>query len=295
MSKFRGLGIAIITPFNKQLDIDFEALGHLIEYWISDNADYLIVMGTTGESATLEPDEKKELISFCVNKIKNRVPLVVGIGGNNTRQVIRSLETLDVQGISGILSVAPYYNKPNQEGLYQHFKLIAETSPLPIILYNVPSRTGSNMLPVTTLRLARDFEKIVGIKEASGNLDQITEIIKERPSNFLVISGDDNLTFPLMALGADGLISVVANAFTKEYAQMVKALFENNIQTARRIHLRHFRLVQLLFADGSPGGIKYILRKKELCEDYVRPPLWEINDDTKRKIDLELIKLNPSG
>jgi 4-hydroxy-tetrahydrodipicolinate synthase len=289
---FKGLGIAIITPFNEKGHIDFDALARLLEFWIEGGADYLVVMGTTGEAATLDAEERADLLRFCVAETHGRIPLVVGIGGNNTRAVLHELETLDTRGVRGILSVAPYYNKPNQEGLFRHFSLIAEASPLPLILYNVPGRTASNMTAETTLKLALKYPVIAGIKEASGNLDQITTLLRDRPDNFLVISGDDNLTLPLMAAGADGVISVVANAFPKEYGLMVKALLRGNLAEARPIHLQLYRLVQLLFADGSPGGIKYVMHKKGLCAGYLRLPLWEISEEVKRKIDEALEKLN---
>lgn len=289
---FKGLGIAIITPFNEKGHIDFNALASLLDFWMEGGADYLVVMGTTGEAATLDTEERADLLRFCVAETHGRIPIVVGVGGNNTRAVLHELETLDTRGVMGILSVAPYYNKPNQEGLFRHFSLIAEASPLPLILYNVPGRTASNLTAETTLRLARKYPVIAGIKEASGNLDQITTLLRERPDNFLIISGDDNLTLPLMASGADGVISVVANAFPNAYSTMVKALLRGDLTEARPVHLKLYRLVQLLFADGSPGGIKYVMHKKGLCEGYLRLPLWEISGEVKRKIDEELEKLS---
>lgn len=288
---FKGLGIAIITPFKESGHIDFDALARLLDFWMEGGADYLVVMGTTGEAATLDSEERADLLRFCVAETHGRIPIVVGVGGNNTRAVIHELETLDTRGVSGILSVAPYYNKPNQEGLFRHFSLLAEASPLPLILYNVPGRTASNMTADTTLRLARKYPVITGIKEASGNLDQITTLLRDRPDNFLIISGDDNLTLPLMAAGADGVISVVANAYPEEYSLMVKALLRGQLSEARSIHLKLYRLIQLLFADGSPGGIKYVMHKKGLCAGYLRLPLWEISEEVKRKIDEELERL----
>lgn len=288
---FKGLGIAIVTPFNEKGHIDFDALGRLLDFWMEGGADYLVVMGTTGEAATLDSEERADLLRFCVAETHGRIPLVAGIGGNNTRAVLHEIETLDTRGVSGILSVAPYYNKPNQEGLFRHFSLIAEASPLPLILYNVPGRTASNMTAETTLRLASKYPVIAGIKEASGNLDQITALLRDRPENFLVISGDDNLTLPLMAAGADGVISVVANAFPHAYSLMVKALLRGDLAEARPIHLKLYRLVQLLFADGSPGGIKYVLKRRGLCQAFLRLPLWDISDEVKQKIDAELSKI----
>lgn len=284
MNTFKGTGIAIVTPFTTRLEIDYDALGKLIEFWISGKVDYLVVMGTTGESVTLNKEEKKELLSFCVKKIAGRIPLVLGLGGNHTAEIIASMRSFDLTGVSALLSVSPYYNKPNQRGIYEHFKTIALASPLPIILYNVPGRTGSNMLPKTTLQLANDFKNIIGIKEASGNLEQITDIIINRPDGFLVISGDDNLTLPTIASGGDGLISVVANAYPAEYSRMVKHCLSGEFSQALPLHLKYFNLVKLLFADGSPGGIKAVLKAMNLCPDVVRPPLYNISEEIEKQI-----------
>lgn len=291
MKIFQGLGIAIVTPFRENGLIDYEALKGLLEFWIEGGADYLVVMGTTGETPTLESPERAELLRFCVSEVRRRLPVVVGLGGNNTRSVLREIENHDLRDVAGILSVAPYYNKPNQEGLYQHFSMMAQASPLPLILYNVPGRTGSNLSAETTLRLAHKYPVIVGIKEASGNLDQITTILRERPQNFLVISGDDNLTLPLMAAGADGVISVVANAYPREYSTLVRAMLKGDLPTARKVHLRLYKLVQLLFADGSPGGIKHVLTRKGLCKATVRLPLWGVSEQVARLLDEEIKKL----
>lgn len=291
MHDFKGLGIAIITPFGPEGNIDYPALRRLIEFWIEGGADYLVVMGTTGESVTLDPEERDDLLRFVVAEVHGRVPVVAGIGGNNTRQVLHALDNLDTRGVAGILSVVPYYNKPNQEGLYQHFAHIAQATPLPLLLYNVPARTGCNMTAETTLRLAHQFPVLAGIKEASGNLDQITHILRDRPKNFLVLSGDDNLTLPMMAAGADGVISVVANAFPADYSVLVRAMLRGDLESARLPHLKLFRLVQLLFADGSPGGIKYVLSRMGLVQPALRLPLWEISDGVKQQLDRELNNL----
>ncbi|MCS6981567.1 MAG: 4-hydroxy-tetrahydrodipicolinate synthase [Flavobacteriales bacterium] len=291
MKLFQGLGIAIVTPFQEDGLIDYEALKGLIEFWIEGGADYLVVMGTTGETPTLESSEKEELLRFCISEVRRRVPVVVGIGGNDTRNVVRQIENMDLRDVAGILSVAPYYNKPNQEGLFQHFSMLAQASPLPLILYNVPGRTGSNLSPETTLRLAHKYPIIAGIKEASGNLDQITTLLRDRPQDFLVISGDDNLTLPLMAAGADGVISVVANAYPREYSTLVRAMLKGDLATARNIHLRLYRLVQLIFLDGSPGGIKHVLARKGLCKAHVRLPLWNVTEQVALQLDEEVKKL----
>lgn len=284
MNTFKGTGIAIVTPFTANLEIDYDTLGKLIEYWIQGGVDYLVVMGTTGESVTLNKEEKKALLNFCVKTINGRIPLVLGLGGNYTAEIIESLQSFDLNGVSAILSVSPYYNKPNQRGIYEHFKAISQASPLPIILYNVPGRTGSNMLPKTTLQLANDFENIIGIKEASGNLEQITDIIISRPENFLVISGDDNLTLPTIASGGDGLISVVANAYPAAYSTMVKHCLIGDYKSALALHHKYFNLVKLLFADGSPGGIKAVLKAMNLCSDVVRPPLYKVSEEIEKQI-----------
>lgn len=283
-SKLVGTGVALVTPFHQDGSIDFKSYKKLINNLITNKVDYVVPMGTTGESATLNKDEKQAIFDFTVETVEGRVPVVAGIGGNNTRDVCESLNHFDKKGFTAILSVAPYYNKPNQEGLYLHYKMIAEHSPLPLILYNVPGRTGMNMTAETTLRLANDSKNILGIKEASGNLDQIMQIIKYKPRNFMVISGDDALTLPMIALGANGVISVVANAWPKDYAQMTRLALEGEYDKARKLHYKLTDIINLLFTDGSPGGIKAVLKLKGICGDALRLPLANVSDATLKKI-----------
>lgn len=271
--KFKGTGVAIVTPFHKDGNIDFSSLKKLIEYQISGNVNYLVVLGTTGEAATLNKDEKNAVVQFVIDTVDKRVPIVMGIGGNNTQEVVNTMKSTDFEGIDAVLSVSPYYNKPPQKGIFQHYKTIASVCPLPIIIYNVPSRTGSNITAETTLKIANEIENVIGIKEASGNLDQCMKIIKNRPKGFLVISGDDNLTLPMIALGADGVISVVANAFPHDYSEMVQSSLSGHFKKAQEIHYKLFDIVNALFAEGSPGGIKAVLEQKGLCQNYFRLPI----------------------
>ncbi|MBL7962547.1 MAG: 4-hydroxy-tetrahydrodipicolinate synthase [Flavobacteriales bacterium] len=294
--KFKGLGVALVTPFRANGAIDYAALERIIEHQISGGVDYFVVMGTTGESVTLEPAEKKQLLAQVIEFNRNRLPIVLGVGGNHTAEVVRQLESYELSGVDGILSVSPYYNKPTQEGIYQHYRTIAQASLLPIILYNVPGRTASNMTAETTLRLARDFENIVAIKEASANLDQMGQILKHRPKDFLLISGDDALTLPIIAMGGEGVISVVGNALPVEFSSLVHAAMKGDLSTARKEHLRLLEVIMALFADGSPGGIKEALRILGLCEKHVRLPLVNVNETTAKRIyqamaDAEVVKL----
>ncbi|MFN8352781.1 MAG: 4-hydroxy-tetrahydrodipicolinate synthase [Flavobacteriales bacterium] len=299
--RFRGLGVALITPFRPAQHghvppIDYAALQTVVEHQINGGIDYLVVMGTTGESVTCTTEEKQQLLSYVIEVVKNRVPIVLGVGGNNTAEVVHQLETYDLSGVDGILSVSPYYNKPSQEGIYQHYKALAQASLLPIILYNVPGRTMSNMAAETTLRLARDFENIVGIKEASGNLDQIATILKHRPKDFLVISGDDALTLPILALGGDGVISVVGNALPKEFARLVESGLQGDFAAARREHFKLLEFMTQIFAEGNPAGIKEACRILGLCGNQLRLPLWNVSETTAKRIyqamaDAEVVKL----
>ncbi len=282
--KFKGTGVAIITPFKKSGAIDFDAFEKTINFIIGGGISYIVVLGTTGESSTISKPEKKALVEFAVTIINKRVPLVVGIGGNSTSDVVLAIHRTPFKGVDGILSVCPYYSKPQQEGIYQHFKIIAETSPVPVILYTVPGRTSSNIAASTTLRLANDCQNIAGIKEASGNFDQIFQVIKYRPKDFLVLSGDDGLTLPLIASGADGVISVTANAFPNEFSQMVKFAIEGDFKSARAIHYRLIDFTNALFADGSPAGIKAALEIKNLCHNYLRLPLVPVNTEVYQVI-----------
>jgi 4-hydroxy-tetrahydrodipicolinate synthase len=281
---FNGTGVAIVTPFNSDLSVDYNSLKKLTNHIIEGGINYIVVLGTTGESATLNKDEKKEVVRTVVETVNKRVKIVLGHGGNDTLALIEDFKKLDLSGIDGILSVSPYYNKPNQEGLYQHYKMFAEECKLPIILYNVPGRTGSNMQAETTLRIARDFKHVVAIKEASGNIEQCMKIIKDKPDGFEVISGDDNLTLPLIAAGAVGVISVTAQGAPQVFSKMVNAALKGDFSSARKLHYQQFSFTEHLFADGNPGGIKTALEAKGICKPYMRPPLFEANKSVKEKI-----------
>jgi 4-hydroxy-tetrahydrodipicolinate synthase len=275
-TKFRGTGVAMITPFHKQGTIDFTALERLIEHLIAGGVNYLVVQGTTAETATLTKEEKNALAGFVVEINNKRVPLVIGIGGNSTQEVINTIRMNNLDGYDAILSVTPYYNKPQQRGLYLHFKNIATVSPLPIILYNVPTRTSVNMKPEITLQLANEFDNIIGIKEASGNMEQIMDIIRHKPKDFLVISGDDLLTLPLLGMGADGVISVVANAYPRLFSDMVSLGLKGEMKKAREIHYKLTDFTKSVFADGNPSGIKAALEIQEIVSNNVRLPLVKI-------------------
>jgi len=281
--KFKGTGVALITPFTKKMEVDYIALDNIVRNIKNNGVDYLVMLGTTSESPTLSEEEKKEVVKAIINANENKLPLVVGIGGNNTLKIIKELKTYDFTGISAILSVVPYYNKPNQNGLYEHYKLIAENSPLPIILYNIPGRTGVNMTAETTLKLANDFSNIAAIKEASANFDQIMEIIANKPADFTVISGDDNLTLPLLSVGAEGVISVIANAFPTEYSEMVNSFLNNPIKS-QQIHYQLLEFIKYLFIEGNPAGVKALMSLMGYCEKTVRPPLVELSDANTAKI-----------
>lgn len=285
MKTLLGTGVALVTPFHEDGSIDFSGLKKLVHHVIKGGVDYLVIMGTTGESPTLSKEEKYELFEKIREYASNKVPLVYGIGGNNTAQVLDEIRNFPYQkDIEAILSVAPYYNKPNQEGYFMHYKTLHEHSKKPIILYNVPGRTGSNISWETQVRIARNCKKIVATKEASGNLEQIMRIIELAPKSFLVISGDDNLTLPIMAAGGHGVISVSANAYPKEMSDMVRACLSGNFETARKLHYRLFEITQLLFADGSPGGIKYLLSEKKIIQPYLRLPLMPPAETVRKKI-----------
>ena len=288
---FSGTGVAIVTPFKRSGAIDFDAFEKIIEHVVNGGVNYIVLLGTTGESATLSKQEKKTLIKFTVKFLNGRIPLVLGMGGNDTNEIILSIHATPFQGVDAILSVCPYYNKPQQEGVYQHFKTIAEASPVPVILYTVPGRTGSNISASTTLRLARDCDNIAGIKEASGNLDQIFQVIAHRPEGFLVISGDDALTLPLIASGADGVISVTANAYPSMVAGIVEHTMAGKLKEARLLHYQLLELTNSLFADGSPSGIKAALEIKKLCENVVRLPLVHVSDEAYSRIHQAIKKL----
>ncbi len=289
-SLLKGTGIAIITPFDQNQQVDYKSLEKLIDYWIDGKVEFLVVMGTTGESVVLDKQEKKQIFDFVTCKVAGRVPVVLGIGGNNTKEIIAQLNDFDLDKATGILSVSPYYNKPTQEGIYQHYKAFAKECPLPVIIYNVPGRTGSNVLPETTLRLAHDVENIIGVKEASGNMEQIMHIIHHRPDNFLVLSGDDAITLPLMAAGADGVISVVANAYPFEFSEMVRLAAKDQFTKARKYHYPLLSVIQHLFVEGNPAGIKAVMHQLGLCENSLRLPLTPVSEALYKKIAASLIR-----
>ncbi len=292
MNELHGAGVALVTPFNSDESVDFEALGQLIDLQINEGMDYLVSLGTTGEVATLTNDERKRIWDFTVKRVNGRLPLVAGIGGNNTAEIVEQIKNFDPTGFCAILSVSPYYNKPTQEGIYQHYKAVSNASPLPVILYNVPGRTGSNITAQTTLRLANDFSNIVAIKEASGNFAQFSEILRDKPAGFLLISGDDPVTLPMMSLGAAGIISVIGNALPKKVATLAKLCAEGNYTEARSIHNELLDITDLCFIEGNPAGVKYILQELGIGKDQLRLPLVPVSEKIQAAIKEELKKLN---
>lgn len=281
---FKGLGIALVTPFASDGSVDYDVLKNLLDYQLKNGADFFCILATTGETPTLTKDEKQKIKELVVEKVGDKVPILIGCGGNNTADVVNELQTADFSGIDGILSVCPYYNKPSQEGLYQHFKAIAGATNMPVVLYNVPGRTGVNLKAETTVRLARDCENIVAIKEASGSLEQVDEIIKNKPDGFDVISGDDALTFPMIACGAAGVISVIGNALPKEFLRMIRLEMKGEIESARKIHHKFTDLFNLLFVDGNPAGVKAMLHEMGMIENVLRLPLVPTRLTTMQKI-----------
>lgn len=281
---FKGLGIALVTPFASDASVDYDVLKNLLDYQLKNGADFFCILATTGETPTLTKDEKQKIKELVVEKVGDKVPILIGCGGNNTADVVNELQTADFSGIDGILSVCPYYNKPSQEGLYQHFKAIAGATNMPVVLYNVPGRTGVNLKAETTVRLARDCENIVAIKEASGSLEQVDEIIKNKPDGFDVISGDDALTFPMIACGAAGVISVIGNALPKEFSRMIRLEMKGEIESARKIHHKFTDLFNLLFVDGNPAGVKAMLHEMGMIENVLRLPLVPTRLTTMQKI-----------
>ncbi len=288
----KGMGVALITPFNDDESIDYTALARLIEYQIQNGTDYLVVLGTTAETPTLTEEERKSVQQFVTERVNKRIPIVLGVGGNCTHAVVKTLQTENFDGIDAILSVVPYYNKPSQEGIYQHYKAIAQATKLPIVLYNVPGRTGVNMTAETTLRIVREFKNVVAIKEASGNISQMDDIIKNKPKDFMVISGDDGITFPLITLGAVGVISVIGNAFPKEFSRMVRLALQGDFQSSLLIHHRFTELFELLFVDGNPAGVKSMLNTMGYIENKLRLPLVPTRINTSEKIRHVLRELN---
>lgn len=287
----RGTGVALVTPFQTNGIVDFQGLSKLIDHVIEGGVEYVVTLGTTGESATLSKEEKKEVVAHTRKVVDGRVPVVLGLGGNNTAELVAALETLDTAGISAILSVSPYYNKPTQPGIIAHYKALAKATELPIILYNVPGRTSSNLTSQTTLTLAKEVENIVGIKEASGDLEQCMEIVEERPDDFYVISGEDALTLPMLSFGMDGVISVLANAFPKIYSDMVRAGLAGDFTTAAQRHFEVLPLIRLLFAEGNPGGVKSALKHIGICNDTLRLPLANVSSNTDKAIKAAVKRL----
>ena len=289
MNELQGAGVALVTPFNADGTIDYPSLGKLIDFQINEGMNYLVSLGTTGETATLTAAERKQVWEFTVKRVNGRVPLVAGIGGNNTQEIVQQVEQFDIAGYDAILSVSPYYNKPTQEGIYQHYKAIAAVAKLPLILYNVPGRTGSNISPATTVRLAQEFQQIVATKEASGNFTQFSEILRDKPANFLLISGDDPVTLPMMSLGAAGIISVVGNAYPKKVTSLTKCVQDGDYVQARVLHNDLLRITDLCFVEGNPCGVKYILKQLGIIDtDYVRLPLVPVGSQTQQAIDKEM-------
>jgi 4-hydroxy-tetrahydrodipicolinate synthase len=284
--KFTGTGVAIVTPFRKDGSVDFKSLEKLINFLIAKGVDYLVVLGTTGETPVLSKDEKQAIVNQGVEVTNKRVPIVQGLGGNNTFEIVNALQNCKFEGIDALLSVTPYYNRPGQDGLYQHYKAIAQVSPLPVIVYNVPSRTGTNLSAETTIKLAKDFSKqLIATKEASGNMSQIMNILKDKPATFKLISGDDALTFPLISLGGSGVISVVANAFPAEFSTMVKLMLDNKTSEARKIHFKMLPIIDLVFAEGSPTGVKAFMEVLGIVPNYLRLPLMPASKELYKKIE----------
>ena len=286
---FKGLGIALITPFMEDGSVDYKSLIRLVEYQLANGADFFCILATTGETPTLSAEEKQKIKDLVVSLVGGRVPILMGCGGNNTAAIVEELKTGDFKGIDGILSVCPYYNKPSQEGLYQHFKAIAAATKMPVVLYNVPGRTGVNMAAATTVRLAHDCPNIVAIKEASGNLEQVDEIIKNKPRSFDVISGDDALTFPMISCGAVGVISVIGNALPREFSKMIRLQMKGEYDSARKIHHRFIDLFSLLFVDGNPAGVKSMLHEMGYIENVLRLPLVPTRISTLQRMS-EIMK-----
>lgn len=286
--KFKGTGVALVTPFKKDKSIDFDALDKLVNHVIENGVNYLVALGTTAETPTLSKEEKIDVLNFIIKVNNNRLPLVCGIGGNNTQEVIKLLKTYPLEHVDAILSVSPYYNKPTQAGIIAHFKEISKHSPIPIILYNVPGRTGSNMLPSTTLTLAKECKNIIAIKEACGNMAQSMELVQNLPEDFTLLSGDDDLAIAQIAIGFDGVISVAANCFTKDFSTMISESLKHNFVAAKKLHYKLLNGISLLFTEGNPPGVKAVLNKMDICENEFRLPVVPVSDDTSNKIDLFL-------
>jgi len=285
MQSFIGTGVALVTPFKKDFSVDVDALTRIVNHVIDGGVEYLVVLGTTAETATLSNEEKELVIATIVNANAGRLPLVLGVGGNNTLKVVEELQTRDFSHFSAILSVSPYYNKPTQEGIYQHFKAVASASPIPVIVYNVPGRTASNMLPTTVIRLAKDFKNIIGIKEAAGDIVQAMKLIQNKPEGFLVISGDDMITLPMVLAGGAGVISVIGEGFPKEFSEMVRLGLQRKVDEAYQLHYLLADSIDMIFEQGNPGGIKEVFKSLGLSENTVRLPLVNVNDDLASRLD----------
>lgn len=285
MQAFIGTGVALVTPFKKDFSVDTEALMKIVNYVIDGGVEYLVALGTTAETATLTHDEKELVIATIIKANAGRLPLVLGVGGNNTMQVVEELKTRDFSAFSAILSVSPYYNKPTQEGIYQHFKAIAEASPIPVIVYNVPGRTASNMLPLTVIRLAKEFKNIIGIKEAAGDIVQAMKLIQHKPEGFLVISGDDMITLPMVLAGGAGVISVIGEGFPKEFSEMVRLGLQRKVDEAYKLHYLLADSIDMIFEQGNPAGIKEVFNSLGLSENAVRLPLVNVNEDLAFRLD----------
>ena len=284
MQKFVGTGVALITPFKEDLSVDFDALVKLVNFNIDNGINYLVINGTTAESATISKEEKLRIIAIIIKTNAGRVPLVLGIGGNNTLEVIKEIQTTDLSNIDGVLSVVPYYSKPTQEGFYQHFKALAEVSDVPIILYNVPGRTAKNMSAVTTIRLANDFKNIVGIKEAGNNMQQYLELLKNKPTDFLIISGDDDLALGITLAGGSGVISVIGQAYPKEFSTLINCGLEGKNKEGYAIHFKMMAIIDAIFEENNPAGIKTVLQALEICVNTVRLPLVKASAQLEEKI-----------
>lgn len=292
MKKFKGTGVAIVTPFKNDLSIDFSALGRITDYVIKGGINYIVALGTTGEASTLTKDEKKAIVSYVLEVTDKRVPVIAGIGGNSTQEVVNNLRHNSLTDIDGILSVVPYYNKPGQRGIFQHFKTIASCSPVPVFMYNVPGRTSCNMTAETCLELAHECENIVGIKESSGDLNQVMKIIRGKPENFVLISGDDMLTIPIIAVGGNGVISVLANAFPGQCSEIVNNAIKSNYKSAREGQFRFMELIDLLFTEGNPSGIKAMMSVLNLCQNTLRLPLVPVSRPVLTKIQKAIEEAN---
>lgn len=286
MQAFIGTGVALVTPFKNDFSVDVDALKRIVNHVIDGGVEYLVVLGTTAESATLNQDEKELVITTIINANNGRLPLVLGVGGNNTAKVVEELKTRDFSKFSAILSVSPYYNKPTQEGIYQHFKMVSEASPIPVILYNVPGRTASNMMPETVLKLARDFENLIGIKEAAGDIVQAMKLIQNKPKDFLVISGDDMITLPMVLAGGAGVISVIGEGYPKEFSEMVRLGLNRKVEAAFALHYKLMDSIDMIFEQGNPAGVKEIFKTLKLSENTVRLPLVSVDQDLANRLDL---------